>query len=72
MLRVMVCFPVFPIVIAPKAALAGLALRAELCVTPLPERMIDCGDPAALSVKEMLPVPTPVPVGANCALNDTL
>ena len=72
LLSVMVCLPVLPIVTLPKAALAGLALNVELCVTPLPERVIDCGDPAALSVKEMLPIPAPVAVGANCALNDTL
>lgn len=71
-LSVMVCVPVLPTVTLPKTALAGLALKAELCVTPLPERMIVCGDPAALSVKEMLPVPAPVPVGINRALNDTL
>lgn len=72
LLSVMVCLPVLPIETLLKAALAGLALRAELCVTPLPESMIDCGDPAALSVKEMLPVPAPVLAGINCALNDTL
>lgn len=71
LLSVMVCLPVLPIVTLPKTALAGLALNVEVCVTPLPERIIDCGDPAALSVKEMLPVPGPVPVGVNCALNDT-
>ena len=68
LLSVMVCVPVPPTATVPKAALAGLALKVEFCVTPLPERMIACGDPAALSVKEMLPVPAPVLVGINCAL----
>lgn len=69
---VMVCVPVLPTTTLPKAALPGLALKVELCVTPLPERAIVCGDPVALSVNEMLPIPAPVDVGENCALNDTL
>lgn len=62
---VMVCDPVLPTATLPKAALAGVALKVELCVTPLPVRIIVCGDPAALSVNEMLPVPAPVAVGLN-------
>lgn len=62
---VTVCEPVLPTATLPKAAMAGLALKVELCVTPLPVRIIVCGDPAALSVNEMLPVPAPVAAGVN-------
>jgi hypothetical protein len=72
LVSVMVCVPVPPTATVPNAALAGLALKVELCVTPLPERIIACGDPVALSVKEMLPVPAPEAAGVNCALNDRL
>lgn len=72
LLSVTVCLPVLPTVTAPKTALAGVALKVELCVTPLPDNMIACGDPAALSVREMLPVLPPVAVGVNCALNVTV
>lgn len=65
LLRVTVCLPVFPTVTAPKTALAGEAVKVELCVTPLPDNMIACGDPAALSVREMIPVLPPVAVGVN-------
>lgn len=69
---VIVCCP-FPFTVTfPKATLPGFALIVELVVTPLPTMLNTWGDPGALSVKVMLPVAAPLPVGANCALNEML
>jgi hypothetical protein len=68
---VMVCWPLLPTATLPKDALPGVAVKVELPETPLPTKVIDCGDVGALSVNTILPVAAPAAVGANCTLKDS-
>jgi hypothetical protein len=70
--KVINCWPLLPVVTFPNATLPGLAINVELVVTPVPTMLTTWGEPGALSVKVMLPVPAPADVGANCALKERL
>lgn len=43
-------------------------LLVETALAPVPDRLTDCGEPAALSAMLIVPVRVPVAVGLNCTL----
>ncbi len=61
-----------PTATLPNATLPGFAFKVEEVATPVPTMLTVCGEPGALSVNVILPVPAPAVVGANCALKETL
>ena len=55
-----------------KLKLPGLAVKVLFAATALPVIESVCCEPAALSVKMMLPIAPVVDVGVNLTLNDAL
>jgi hypothetical protein len=68
--KVTFCKLVLPTATLPKLTLEGVAVKTRAADVPVPVSGIDSGD--ALLVKLMLPLTTPVAVGANTALNVVL
>jgi len=62
---VIVCVPLLPTATLPKETLPGLAVSVAFAAIPVPVSKMVCGEPGALSVKEMLPVAAPAAVGEN-------
>jgi hypothetical protein len=67
--NVTVCVPLPETATLPKATVPGFAVSVEFCATALPAIVIVCGEPAALSVKVMLPDDAPEAVGVKETLN---